>query len=113
MASAMFKSLTLSLGATLGFELAGAWLLGVREKRDYLLLILVNVLTNPILVLILNGIWLKFGIWPAWYVMGPLEVGVVLVEGFLFRGRLEYKKINPFVLSAALNGISVLGGMLL
>lgn len=112
MAGAIIKSLSVSLALTLVFELAAAGLLGFRGKRDFLLVALVNVLTNPLLGLILDGIWLGLGVWPRWYLILPLEIAVVIAEGALYRGRLEYTKMNPYVLSAVLNGISVLGGMM-
>lgn len=112
MEMAILRALVQSLALTLLIELAAAGALGVRKGKDFLLVALVNVLTNPLLGLLLDGIWLGLGIWPRWYVILPLEILVVAAEGLLYRGRLEYAKMNPFVLSAALNGISVLGGLL-
>lgn len=112
MAEAILISLARSLGLTLILELAGAGLLGVRKGRDFLLIALVNVLTNPVLGLILDGIYLGLGMLPGWYIIAPLEAAVVLTEGALFRGRLAYNKVNPFLLSLVLNGISYLGGMM-
>lgn len=112
MAMAILKSLVQSLALTLLLEIAAAGLLGMRTMRDFLLVALVNILTNPLLGLILDGVWLGLGIWPRWYLILPLEAAVVTAEGFLYRGRLEYDKINPLILSAVLNGISYLGGLL-
>lgn len=112
MAGAIVRSLVLSLGLTLGIELAGAGLLGVRGRRDLLLVTLVNVVTNPVLGLVLDGIWLGLGILPGWYIILPLEAAVIVVEWLLYRGRLEFDKIHPLVLSLVLNGISYLGGCL-
>ena len=112
MATAIAKALVQSLALTLAIELPLAGLLGLRRGKDFVLVALVNILTNPLLGLILDGIWLGLGIWPKWYIILPLEVAVVLTEGLLYRGRLEHETINPMILSALLNGISYLGGLL-
>lgn len=105
-------SLLKSLGLTLALETAGAGLLGLRTGKDFLLVVLVNILTNPLLGLILDGIYLGLGIYPRWYIIVPLEAAVVAVEGLLYRGRLTCEKRNPFLLSLLLNGISYLGGLM-
>ncbi len=110
MAILLLRSLGKSLALTLAVELAAAALLGVRKGKDFLLVALVNVLTNPLLGLILDGLWLASGKMPGWYVILPLEAAVVAVEGLLYRGRLDCGKWNPFVLSAILNGLSYIGG---
>jgi len=46
----MAELFTLSLGLTLIFELGYAWLWGVKG-RDLILILLMNVLTNPLVVL--------------------------------------------------------------
>lgn len=112
MAKLLIVSLGKSLALTLALELTGAALLGIRKGKDFLLLTLVNVLTNPLLGLILDGIYLGLGIFPGWYIMLPLEAAVVLAEGALLRGRLAWDKWDPFLLSLLLNGISYLGGIL-
>lgn len=112
MAAAIVKALMQSLALTLAIELAAGWVLGMRRAKDFALAALVNILTNPVLGLILDGLWLGLGVWPRWYVILPLEAAVVAVEGLLYRGRLEYNRMNPFLFSALLNGISFLGGLL-
>lgn len=106
-------SLLKSLGLTLALEIGGSGLLGLRKGKDFLLVALVNILTNPLLGLILDGIYLGLGIYPGWYIIAPLEAAVVAVEGLLYRGRLEYRKMSPFLLSLLLNGISYLGGLMI
>ena len=113
MAQAIAKSLVLSLGLTLTFEGGVAWLLGMRKGKDFLLLLLVNAFTNPLLGLILDLYWLRFEVLPVIWLIAPLEVLVVAAEGALYRGRLEFRKINPFVLSLILNGLSYLGGLMI
>lgn len=109
----MLRSLTLSLGLTLVLELAGALLFGFRRKRDLLLVALVNVLTNPLVVLICNLYLILSGVPIPWYWILPLEVFAVLVEGFLYHKGLSHKPVHPLLLSLILNGISYIGGLLL
>lgn len=109
---ALLTSLALSLGLTLILELAVALLLGVRKKRDLLLVFLVNVLTNPVVVLVLNLTILATQATPPWYLIFLLETGAVLTEGLVYR-HLEYRRIHPFLFSLILNAISCFGGLIL
>lgn len=107
----MIPSLLMSLGLTLLLEMGVALLLGLRRK-DLLVVALVNVVTNPVVVLTLN-LCLLHGIVPPGYLVAALEVAAVVTEGFLYRSCLSRKICNPFVLSILLNAISYLGGLLL
>lgn len=109
----MLRSLALSLGLTLLLEIPAALILGLRRKEDILLVGLVNILTNPIIVLILNLFFLFTASPPPWFLILPLEVFAVLTEGFIYQKGLSYRRIHPFLLSLILNGISYFGGLLL
>ncbi len=113
MAEAILLSLLKSLGVTLLFEVSFGLLLGFRRGRDLALIFLVNLLTNPLLGLILDGIYLGLGRLPNWLIILPLEAAVVLAEGALYRGRLSRDGIDPFLLSLILNATSFLGGMMI
>lgn len=113
MAEAILTSLLKSLGVTLAFEISAGMLLGYRRGKDLVLIFLVNVLTNPLLGLILDGIYLGLGIYPGWAILLPLEAAVVLSEGMLYRGRLTREGMDPFLLSLILNAVSFLGGMMI
>lgn len=113
MAEMILISLAKSLALTLLLELAAAWLLGLRSWRDFLLVALVNVLTNPLLGVVLDVLYLYHRELLQWYVVAALELGVVAAEGLLYWNRLECRKRNPFVLSVILNGISYFGGLML
>lgn len=112
MTAELLRSLLPSLALTLAFELGGAFLLGVRDKKDFLLLFLVNVVTNPPLVLTLDLWYFSRGM-PPWYLIGALELTAVTAEWLLLRRRLVYKRIAPLLLSILLNAISFSGGLLL
>lgn len=87
---------------TILIELIVALILGVRDKKDILNIILVNTMTNPLLVSVTvyityNRIFNRIVI---------LELLVVIIEGFTYKKILNFKKINPFVLSLILNASS-------
>lgn len=106
----MLTSLALSLGLTLAIEVPLAFLFGLRKGTDLLCVTLVNVVTNPPLVLILN-LYLLRGV-PPWYLVALLEVAAVAVEALFYRKCLTRCPFHPLLLSLILNGISYLGGCL-
>ncbi|MBQ5756850.1 MAG: hypothetical protein IIV88_06290 [Erysipelotrichaceae bacterium] len=96
---------------TLVFELLIAFLLGLRGK-DLLLVFLANLITNPLLSLLVGGMntFLSAGqIQLVVYLL--LEPLIVLFEAFLFQHYLN-KKRNGLLLSFLLNCGSILGGIL-
>lgn len=92
----------LSLLLTLVFEGMIAFVWGLR-KRDLLLFVLVNVLTNPAAVLL-------HALFPGWGVTAVLEAGVVLVEGVLYQ-RLGYAVRRPWLFSLCANVFSFCIGL--
>ena len=107
----MLVSLGLSLALTLAIELPLAFLLGIRKGMDFLCVVLVNVVTNPSLVLILNLFSLR-GV-PPWFLIAGLEAAAVVAEALFYRKCLSRCPVHPILLSLILNGISYLGGCLL
>jgi len=75
----MLRTLAASLILTLLFEALLALMWGVRARRDWLLLALVNVATNPVVVS-LHRLW-GGGFW----VTAALEAGAVLAEAAAYR----------------------------
>lgn len=104
-------SFLVPLALTELFELSGAYLLGIRKKRDLLLILLVNMMTNP--ALSLCGI-LLYRVFPIDTVMGIvywlLEPLIILFEGRMYQ--IFLGKEHPYCLSFILNMISITGGML-
>ena len=105
---ALFLSLAVSLGLTLLLELAFALVWRV-ERRDLAAVVLVNVLTNPVVVLCHHA--------AAWYVPGLLaiatlllEAGAVLVEGLIYSRRSRIHR--PWAFSLCANTVSFLAGLL-
>ena len=109
----MLRSLLLSLALTLILELAAALLLGIRHRRDLAVVALVNVVTNPLVVLTLNLFLFTAQSAPPWYLTAGLELAAWLAEAFFYRTCLSRKPLDPFLLSLILNSISYLGGLLL
>ena len=106
----MLTSVALSLGLTLAIEVPLAFLFGIRKGTDLLCVALVNVVTNPPLVLILNLYFLHGT--PPWYLIALLEVAAVGVEALFYRKCLSRCPLRPLLFSLILNGISYLGGCL-
>ena len=111
MTQELLTSLAFSLVATLVLEAAFFWLTGKRNRRDLVLLVLVNLLTNPALVLLLHLIYWFTNLN---YLVATvvLELIAVAVEG------LYYKKFGqefkyPFLFSLAANAFSCTIGILL
>jgi hypothetical protein len=106
----LIKILLNSLLLTIIIEFIIALLLKVKDKLDLINVLLVNILTNPLLVSISLYINIKHSLLLKNILIIPLEIIVVLVEGFIYKKYLKYNKINPYLLSLILNGSSFLLG---
>lgn len=100
----MIPSLILSLLLTLAIELPVAWLWGLRG-RDLQLAALVNLLTNPPVVLL--AILL-----PRPPVVAVLELAAVAAEAFCYLRRGEQIR-HPVLLACVANLISYSAGILI
>lgn len=109
----LLKSLGLSLSFTLAIELGLAAIIGFRKAKDFLLVALVNILTNPPLVFFVVTHSFLSGEAVGLYVIIPLEILVFLLEGLIYQKRLIFQRFNPFLISLILNATSYLGGLLL
>lgn len=98
---------------TIIIEVLVALILKVRDKKDILNIVLVNIVTNPIVVTIPVLIAFKYNLKYQMPTLYTLEVLTVLTEGFIYLKVLNYKKINPFILSLILNLSSYLIGILI
>lgn len=100
------------LSSTIVIELIMSLLLGIRNKKDILNVILVNIMTNPLIVSILMYITYN-RLFNTTISIIILEILVVLTEGFTYKKVLTFDKINPYVLSLILNIASYfIGGLL-
>ena len=104
-------ALAISLGLTLVFETGFFLVTGKRNKKDLLLVILVNTLTNPVIVLLY---WLAYfnANWNTTITKIPLEIFAVLTEGYLYKKYAQSIK-RPFLFSLAANTVSFTMGILI
>lgn len=100
------------LSSTIMIELIMSLLLGIRNKKDILNVILVNIMTNPLVVSILMYITYN-RLFNTTISIIILEMLVILTEGFTYKKVLTFDKINPYVLSLILNISSYFIGELL
>lgn len=90
---------------TILIELIVALILKVRDKKDIINIILVNTMTNPLLVSL--TVYITYNrIFNRILSVIILELLVVVIEGFTYKKVLKYKNINPFILSLILNASS-------
>ena len=90
------------VSSTIVIELIMSLLLGIRNKKDILNVILVNIMTNPLVVSILMYIT-YYRLFNTTISIIILEILVILTEGFTYKKVLTFDKINPYVLSLILN----------
>jgi hypothetical protein len=101
---------------TILIEALVAWLLGLRTGRGQLILLLVNVITNPLLNLIMAGLAF-FAVYTIQSPYDPLlialEVLVVAAEALMLRAALGLSTGKAIMLSTAVNTASWLAGALI
>lgn len=102
-------SLLLTLILELGFALL--WSLrekGLRTKRELLLVVLVNCLTNPVVVLLANTALARWH-WGALPLIPVLELCAILVEWLCYRACSQSLR-RPFLFALTANLFSVVMG---
>ena len=106
-----FSSFLISFLLTLVLEYPIILLFRIQKKKDLLLVLLVNLLTNPAAVAITLFLQTCFSL-PWFPVQILLELAVIVTEGKLYDlyGR---KMAHPFLLSLCANGFSYSLGLLL
>lgn len=105
-------------------EAGAAFLLGLRRRDGFMLVFLVNLLTNPAVVITSTLLPMRTPMWVTYgLVLGAAEAAAWLAEALLY---LRYRdpvremlpvrafpRMGPFVLSAVLNGVSFAAGAVL
>lgn len=102
----MLSSLAVSLGLTLALEGLYGLLWRLKDRRDWLLLLIVNAVTNPIVVALyhlVSGHWLFVAV---------LEIAAVLAEWLIYR-RWGKDTRPAFLFSLCANCFSFFAGLLL
>ena len=79
------KIMGICLLLTITVEIIFAYILRVRDKKDYVNIILVNIVTNPIVVSIPIYINYQFGVIYYYISLVILEVLAVITEGLIYK----------------------------
>ena len=99
-----------SLAVTLALETAAAALLGCRGKRELAVVALVNLLTNPPLVII-TFLVQYVAARPVYYaVLAVCEAAAVLTEAFIYKKSIK-TRLRPLLFSLLLNALSFGAGL--
>lgn len=109
----IFLIMAVSLICTMVIECVGAIVLKVKDKKDIFNVILVNLLTNPLVVSISFFINISYGVKLRMLSMIFLELSAFFIEGYIYDRCLEYKRFNGFVLSFILNVLSYFIGLVI
>jgi hypothetical protein len=97
---------------TIIIELIGALIIGLR-KKDLLYVVLVNTMTNPLVVTLPIFMLVKFGITARYICLLLMEIFAVISEGFVYKKVLTFKKLNPYLISLILNVLSYCIGVII
>ncbi len=96
---------------TILFEALAAYAMGLHTKKELLLTVLVNIITNPLLVyfslFLMYHLGIETGMILTYVLLEPL---VVYIEYRIYENCLSYR--NCLLLSFVLNLVSILGGLL-
>lgn len=105
----IFKYMGISLGLTLALELIFALVCRVRNKKDLLLVCLVNVITNPVVVFLY---YLTVGKGWSLLVLALLEVLAVVAEALFYKSYAE-KISRPVLFAIGANIFSFFTGKMI
>lgn len=108
----LINSLLFPLLITILIECMVVFLLGYRERLIYVVVVLANMITNPLLnyLLILVSSLGYAGIYN--YIILPLELIVIFSEWRVFCYILKAEQTKLFILSVSVNTVSYLLGLL-
>ena len=107
-------TISFCLTGTLLIEVTLALALGVRGWDDIEKVVLINILTNPVLVTILFLLnRMRVDVKEIFFIQLGLEVVVVILEGMHYKRKMQKERMNPFLLSMVLNAVSYGAGLAL
>lgn len=106
----LVKNMIFCLIITIIIECTVAFILKVRNLKDFFNIIIVNFMTNPLVVSIPVYLNIMYGIKYRNIAYYFLELFAMFSEGYVYKKYLKYDKINPFILSFVLNLTSFLSG---
>jgi hypothetical protein len=111
MIQALPAALAISLALTVILETGFFIAIGKRGKKDLLLVVMVNILTNPAVVLIYR-LTIFYTNLNAVLVVIPLEVFAVLTEGYCYK-KYGHDFKRPYLFSLSANMLSYGTGLLI
>jgi hypothetical protein len=107
----ILPTLGISLVLTIVLELIFAFIAGIRNKKDFMLVTLVNILTNPPVVLAYY-LFTYYTMWNKVVVIIPLEILAILVEAYYYKSYGKNFR-HPLVFSLFANAISLCIGTMI
>lgn len=105
--------MAICLAITVTIEAAGAFLLGVKDKKGILNVILINVATNPFVVVSTCLVGIFYGSQSRSIYEYAVEAAVVIIEGLFYMKVLKKTKLHPMLLSLVLNAATYGTGLLI
>ena len=107
------SGLLTALALTVVIEAVAAFALGIRSLKSQTIVLLANLITNPLLNCVLTAVSFYISPMAYYWFLIPLEIIAVITEGWIFSSVLR-PKMNPFLLSLVINVCSYfLGTMIL
>ena len=88
---------------TIVIETIIGFIIGIRNKKDILNVILVNMITNPFVTIVPITLNIYVSVQARTTALYILEVVVLFTEGLIYKKVLNYKKINWLLISFILN----------
>jgi len=107
------KYIVVCLICTIIVEVLIAFIFKIKSKKDYINIILVNMVTNPLVVVIPYIFYLYIGIYYRYISLLILEVLTILIEGYIYKKTLQINQNKCYKLSLMLNISSYLIGLII
>ena len=101
------------LTCTIIIESIIALIIGIKDKHDILIIILVNIMTNPLVTSIPTYFYIEYNSTYRIISLIILEIFAFASEGFVYKKLLNYNKKNPYIISLILNICSYTLGLII
>ncbi|MBQ1926065.1 MAG: hypothetical protein II767_03870 [Proteobacteria bacterium] len=101
----------IALTLTILIELSVALITGYRDRKTLKVVVLAQIVTNPIVVLISN-LCILYTALPVWAFHAPLEIAALCAEWMIYR-KFTSEIHRPFLFSLAANASSYIIGVVL
>lgn len=98
---------------TIIIETTIGYLLGIKDKKDLIVIILVNIMTNPLVTSISTYFNVEYSQKARIISLIFLELFAFISEGYIYKKTLKYNKKNPYIISMILNICSYTLGLII